>query len=188
MFSQTGGEIVEICKSLGRWPDYIITNRGEFSDSSDINQELRNQIDTNTKLISIPKWPTIVDYMKISDCMGYSILNERWKEDILVTLHGYLRILPEEFCDKTKIFNGHPGLITKYPELKGFNPQAKAWKSKEKYPKVGCVLHRVIPELDSGEVIAEAEIDNNFESLDDLTGGLHELSIQLWKDFLKDKL
>ena len=124
----------------------------------------------------------------MADHIGYSIFNEKWRSDILVTLHGYLRILPASFCDKTRIFNGHPGLITKYPELKGFNPQEKTWNNKEKYDQVGCVIHRVIPELDSGEVVASADTQNVFESQEQLTGCLHSMSVNLWCEFLRNNL
>ena len=108
----------------------------------------------------------------------FSILNEKWKDNVLVTLHGYLRILPPSFCDKTRIYNGHPGLITKHPELKGFNPQKKAFEAGT-YKTVGSVIHEVIPELDSGDVVAEGEINNDFDNLENCTLALHDLSIQL---------
>ena len=33
---------------------------------------------------------------------------------------------PGEVCEKRNIYNGHPGLITQYPQLKGKDPQQKA--------------------------------------------------------------
>jgi len=189
-FSQTGSEIVAISHSLGRWPDYIITNR---TDDEGINPEILHAINFNNNkkgkptLIKIPKWPKEIDYMNIADHMGYSILNEKWKEDVLVTLHGYLRILPSSFCDSTRIYNGHPGLITKYPELKGFNPQKKAFEAGT-YDTVGCVIHEVIPELDSGDVVTSGEIKNDFDNLENCTVALHDLSIKLWTKFLKEKI
>jgi hypothetical protein len=189
-FSQTGSEIVAISQALGRWPDYIVTNR---MDDDNINPALLHKSNYSTSgedgstLIRIPKWPREVDYMNIADYMGFSILNEKWKDNVLVTLHGYLRILPPSFCDKTRIYNGHPGLITKYPELKGFNPQKKAFEAGT-YKMVGSVIHEVIPELDSGDVVAEGEIKNDFDNLENCTLALHDLSIQLWTKFLKDKL
>ena len=189
-FSQTGSEIVAISQALGRWPDYIVTNR---MDDDNINPALLNKCNYNTAgesrstLIRIPKWPRDIDYMNIADYMGYSILNGKWKDNVLVTLHGYLRILPTCFCDNTRIYNGHPGLITKYPELKGFNPQKKAFEAGT-YKTVGSVIHEVIPELDSGDVVTEGEIINDFDNLENCTLALHDLSIQLWTKFLKDKL
>lgn len=189
-FSQTGSEIAAISQELGRWPDYIVTNK---MGDKDINPAILRTINYSTAkdgrstLVRIPKWPKDVDYMYIADYMGYSILNGKWKENVLVTLHGYLRILPPSFCDRTRIYNGHPGLITKYPELKGFNPQQKAFEAGT-YDTLGCVIHEVIPELDSGDVVASGEIKNNYDNLENCTLALHDLSIQLWTKFLKDKI
>lgn len=180
-FSQTGGEIANISQSIGRWPDLVVTNK---QDTSDINVYLREHC--WDKIYKLPLWPKEIDYMKMADMLGYSILNEKWKEDVLVTLHGYLRILPADFCDKTKIFNGHPGLITRYPELKGFNPQKKAWELKHK--DIGCVIHQVIPELDSGPIVAKSAIINEFNNFDDMVRGLHNESTNLWIEFLNEKL
>lgn len=189
-FSQTGSEIAAISRELGRWPDYIVTNK--MTDEG-INPAILRTINYSTAkegrstLIRMPKWPRDVDYMNIADYMGFSILNGKWKDNVLVTLHGYLRILPPHFCDNTRIYNGHPGLITKYPELKGFNPQKKAFEAGS-YETVGSVIHEVIPELDSGDVVASGEIKNNFDDLEDCTVALHDLSIQLWIKFLKNKV
>ena len=189
-FSQTGSEIAAISRALGRWPDYIVTNK--MTDEG-INPAILRTINYSTAkegrstLIRMPKWPRDVDYMNIADYMGFSILNGKWKDNVLVTLHGYLRILPPHFCDNTRIYNGHPGLITKYPELKGFNPQKKAFEAGS-YETVGSVIHEVIPELDSGDVVASGEIKNDFDNLEDCTVALHDLSIQLWTKFLKNKV
>ena len=182
-FSQTGSEIAQISSALGRWPDLVVTNRGNLED---VNNELKSAC--WDKIYQLPKWPKEVDYLNVADKLGYSILNEKWFDDVIVTLHGYLRILPEEFCDSSKVYNGHPGLITKYPELKGFNPQAKVWNSPINYEEVGCVIHEVIPELDSGKVIATDSTENTFDSLSELTLQLHSMSINLWTNFLKNKI
>ena len=189
-FSQTGNEIATISRSLGRWPDYVITNR---TDDNGVNPRILQTINYNTAkegrstLIRIPKWPKEIDYLNIADDMGFSILNDKWKDNVIITLHGYLRILPACFCDNKKIYNGHPGLITKYPELKGFNPQKKAFEAGT-YETIGSVIHEVIPELDSGDVVASGEIKNDYDNLKDCTLALHDLSVQLWIKFLKNKI
>jgi len=153
LFSQTGSEIETLSNKIGRVPDTILTNNKKYEGNLD---------------------PLVSDHAAI---MKYIDLNHKYD---LITLHGYLRIIPEDVCRGCRyIFNGHPGLITDHPELKGFNPQEKVFNSKLRYEKVGCVIHRVIPELDSGEVVAVSEVDNCFKSLEQLIGGLHGLSIQL---------
>ena len=83
---------------------------------------------------------------------GHIGLLEKWPNAI-VTLHGWLRIVPPYVCERSKIYNGHPGLITKYPELKGKDPQEKAFKLKHK--TIGCVLHKVSAGVDEGKIVME---------------------------------
>ena len=120
-------------------------------------------------------------------------------EDSLVTMHGWLRIVPGEVCEKRNIYNGHPGLITKYPELKGKDPQKKAIELK--HATGGCVIHKATAELDGGPIVAESkEVSINGWSEasklvkefgveeDYVIQKLHRVSVDLWVDFLKDKL
>ena len=183
-FSQTGSEIVNISRALDKWPDLIVTNK---QDDKTTHVELVQRVRLeNTKLITLPKWPKEIDYTRAADKLNYSILNEDWKKDVFVTLHGYLRVLPPDFTRSSNIFNGHPGLITKHPELKGLDPQKKAWS--ENHIRIGCVIHKVIPELDSGEVVAEKMIHNNFDTFIDMLDALHVASSELWINFLNERL
>ena len=127
-----------------------------------------------------------MDYIKAADKLNYSILNDDWKKDVFVTLHGYLRILPPDFTRSSNIYNGHPGAIDEYPELKGFNPQKKAWEAK--HDRVGCVIHKVTPELDNGPIVAKTTIDNNFNTYEELEKSLHDESTKLWINFLNERL
>jgi len=183
-FSQTGSEIVNISRAIKRWPDLVVTNK---QDDKTTHVELVQRVrQKDTELLTLPSWPKEMDYTRAADELNYSILNEDWKENVFVTLHGYLRILPPDFTRSSNIFNGHPGLITKHPELKGLDPQKKAWS--ENHIRVGCVIHKVIPELDSGEVVAEKMLHNNFETFIDLLDALHVASSELWINFLNERL
>lgn len=184
-FSQTGSEIANISKQLKRWPDLIVTNK---QDNDNINIELLHHYreGTDDNIIRLPKWPKEMDYLKAADALSYSILNDDWKEDVFVTLHGYLRILPPDFTRSSNIYNGHPGAIDIYPELKGFNPQKKAWEAK--HDRAGCVIHKVTPELDDGPIVANAIIDNNFNTYEELEKALHVESTKLWINFLNERL
>jgi len=183
-FSQTGSEIVNISRAIDKWPDLVVTNK---QDDKTTHVELVQRVRLeNTKLITLPKWPKEIDYTRAADELNYSILNEDWKKDVFVTLHGYLRVLPPDFTRSSNIFNGHPGLITKHPELKGLDPQKKAWS--ENHIRIGCVIHKVIPELDSGEVVAEKMIHNNFDTFIDMLDALHVASSELWINFLNERL
>lgn len=167
LFSQTGSEIYNISKKLEKEPDLIITNR---TDLKGINpwflQKMYNRI------VFIPKKPTIEDYLKVIP-----------EGNHIITLHGYLRIIPGEICKKFNIYNLHPGLITDYPILKGFNPQEKAYNLQ--LPYSGAVIHKVVEEVDSGEILKSVRVHIKDLSLEEVYKKLHKASTKLWVNFLK---
>jgi len=167
-FSQTGSEIANISEALGRYPDLIITNK-DPEKCQDVDQRI-------DRLYHISRKPSVEEYEEILSVF----------ENPIITLHGYLRILPEEICKKYEIYNGHPGLITEYPELKGKDPQLRAFEGK--YEQAGAVLHKVIPEVDEGEVIDESKFSSKDLTLDELFRILKEVSLNMWCKFLKKVL
>lgn len=110
----------------------------------------------------------------------------RQLENPIVTLHGWLRIVPEEICNEYEMYNGHPGLITKYPELKGKDPQMRAFQGD--YNTGGCVIHKVTPGVDEGEILMEREVGIRLLDLDGLFRTLHKTSADMWIEFLKERL
>jgi len=179
-FSQSGSEIYEISKNIGRFPDAIITNKN-IEDMDKINPDLLERC--FDRFIFLPKKPTVEEY------------REAIRNADIITHHGYLRILPPQICGRFRIYNGHPGLITKFPELKGKDPQAKVWyKHFEKpYKLHGHVIHEVIPEVDAGKVVSEKEfysesIYKEFNSLNDYIIRLHKLAIENWVGFMRKSL
>ena len=169
-FSQTGAEIADICESIGRWPTRIITNKRP--------DHLRT-ID-----------PRIIEqgYIEVSNKPTENELREilQYFEDPILTLHGWLRIMPPEICNEYSIFNGHPGLITEYPELKGKDPQIRAFEGK--YEVAGAVIHKVTAGVDEGKVIMEERFNAFDLSLDDLFRILRDRSLYMWTNFLKKVL
>ena len=175
-FSQTGKEILDVSERIGRKPDLIITNNKNYRK---FNPEFYDKF--SNIIVYLPEKPNIQDYHHLST--SYSKLFTYG----IITLHGYLRIIPREFCEEfKKIYNLHPGLITKYPELKGFNPQERAFNGD--YETCGCVIHEVIPEVDSGKVIMSYEIPLNKSSLDEVYNDLHILATDMRSFFLKNIL
>ena len=72
-----------------------------------------------------------------------------------VCLAGFMRILSPGFVRKWegRIVNIHPSLL---PAFKGLKPQAQALAAG--VATSGCSVHYVVPELDAGPVIAQAEV------------------------------
>lgn len=173
-FSQSGSEICNIAKKLKRVPDLIITNRESLEHPKSVHAQIYHHID---KLVFLPKSPTVAEYNTAIKLLDVPT------EDILITLHGYLRILPAAVCKKYEIINGHPGLINVYPELKGKDPQDRAVG----YPLIGSVLHRVTEVVDDGEIIASSSCDNYYNNAYTISLKLKSLSHKLWIDFLSDK-
>ena len=172
LISQTGSEVVSISEELGILPSLIVTNN--ITKISPRNMEIFGE--NNVEIRTIPKKPSIVDYLRT-----------RINLKELITLHGYLRILPEALFPYLEgdVFNGHPGLITMYPELKGFNKQEDIAGNQEKYEWCGSVIHRVIPELDSGKVVVACSIRNTANTIDEAYRLLRGTSLKSWTIFFK---
>jgi folate-dependent phosphoribosylglycinamide formyltransferase PurN len=169
LFSQTGSEIVNIVDTVGRAPDLVMTNNKDSVQWNDgIRQTCKNiMVNTHDKL------------------MGYLRENTEYApEDTVITLHGYLRIVPEDVCGAYIMFNGHPAAIDLYEELKGKDPQVRTWKGY--YPTIGSVVHRVTAGVDEGPLVSVVHRDNTAQSEEELYGLLKETSLQSWLDFLKD--
>ena len=170
LISQTGSEVIAISKETGFLPGLVITNN--LTKVKAENLEILRE--NGAEVREIPFRPTVKDYIESG------LLDKQ-----LITLHGFLRILPAEFLNefKGKMYNGHPALITEYPELKGLNKQEDIFYHKEKYPTCGSVVHEVIPELDSGEVLVDCQTVNTCKSLNEAYEILRETSLASWVIF-----
>jgi phosphoribosylglycinamide formyltransferase-1 len=73
----------------------------------------------------------------------------------LVVLAGYLRLVSESFTArwKDKLINIHPSLL---PSFKGLGVHQAALDAGVKF--AGCTVHYVVPEVDSGPIIAQAVV------------------------------
>jgi folate-dependent phosphoribosylglycinamide formyltransferase PurN len=168
LFSQTGSEIAALSKALNRSPDFVITNTDKVDTEVDINFRI-NKDEAKT--------------LDILENIEFDI------DSTLITLNGWLRIVPPDKCSKYNIYNGHPGLITKYPELKGKDPQQRAWDDLHKYDFVGSVVHKVVEEVDAGEIVAKEFLSSSsLLTLDDTYRALRQTSFTAWYSFLKERL
>tara|TARA_R100001015_G_C4582638_1_gene138940 strand:+ start:376 stop:906 length:531 start_codon:yes stop_codon:yes gene_type:complete len=169
MFSQTGSEIVKLSEKVNRWPDVIVVNERNIDRT--IDSRLQNK-----KVVFTSNRPSVSELVNIF----------QWFEDPLITLHGWLRIIPPEVCEAYEIYNGHPGLITKYPWLKGKDPQQRAIDAG--HGIVGCVLHEVTAGVDEGRIISNDSFSTCGLDSSDIFRILSETSLKLWVNFLKGKV
>ena len=167
-FSQTGAEIADLSENIGRWPDLIVTNK-----RPDHLRTIDPRI-IEYGYTEVPNKPTVDD------------LDAVLQDNAIITLHGWLRIMPSVICDKYLIYNGHPGLITKYPELKGKDPQVRAFEGK--YPVAGAVIHKVTAGVDEGRVIMQEYFNATQLDLDGLFRILRDRSLYMWSNLLKQVL
>ena len=132
--------------------------------------------------------PRIVEYgyTEVPNKPTADDLDAILQDNAIVTLHGWLRIMPPVICDKYLIYNGHPGLITKYPELKGKDPQVKAHKLGHEV--AGAVIHKVTAGVDEGRIIMEEYFNATQLDLDGLFRILRDRSLYMWSNLLKQVL
>ena len=172
MFSHTGSEIVNLSKRIGKTPTKIITN--QTPTSKNIHPEIKNF----PEVVYTKNNPKVADYDHLfKNC-----------DDALISLHGWMRIVPGSICKQYDIWNLHPGLITKYPELKGKDPQENVFNMLNPPDEVGCVIHKAVEEVDSGEIFMERSTSNSFYSVRSLESCLHDMAEDMWEDFLNTKL
>lgn len=170
-FSQTGSEIYNITQRIGRVPDLIMTNN---LDRESWHPGIHG---LDTKIIA-------ADHANLMDASHITIDDG----SPLVTLHGYLRILPAEFVERFEVINGHPGDIETYPDLKGKDPQVKALELG--IPFTGVVLHKAVAEVDAGEILkreAYAIIHSQI-TIEQLILDLKDIQLKLWCELLGERL
>jgi methionyl-tRNA formyltransferase len=169
-FSQTGSEIYNISEKLGRYPDIIICNKPK----DDLSINLNLLMHTPNSIVYVESRPKLEDY--------YDLL----PKNAFVTLHGWLRIIPKEICERYEIYNLHPANLAHNPELKGKDPQKMAYDKKLIFS--GNTIHRCTAELDAGEILEHSYISIEGLSIDEVFVELHKDATNLWFNFLKKHL
>lgn len=99
----------------------------------------------------------------------HNIVNALHHEHVdLVLLAGFMRIVGPELLAAypRRILNIHPSLLPKYPGLRAWEQALEAGDS-----VAGCTVHYVDEGIDTGEIIAQAEVD---VFPDDTPDSLHE--------------
>ncbi len=104
---------------------------------------------------AIPTWAW--DSRKIPKASWEEALDRSLEDHCVgtIALAGFMRILSPEFTRKWsgRIVNIHPSLLPKY---RGLDTHRRAIEAGDTVS--GCSVHLVTEELDSGEVLAQAEV------------------------------
>jgi methionyl-tRNA formyltransferase len=169
LFSQTGSEILALQERLKRKPDAILTNTKQQY-SHDLDVYLYGSHDALMEWLRL-RYP-----------------DSENRKNVIVTLHGYLRIIPEDVCSQYNMFNGHPGLISRYPELKGKDPQIRTWQNNNEYSIIGSVVHKVTAGVDEGDIVSSVGYTNRVSSEEEMFSKLKQTSFEAWYWFLRNEL
>lgn len=165
-FSQSGSEILNLSKDIKRFPDLVVTNQRPEG-----KRQIIDQLLTSNNIVYLSNKPGVEEYREVLE----------YYKNPLVTLHGWLRIVPDQICNNYEVYNGHPGL----PELGliGSDPQKQAFKQKVGYS--GSIVHRVTPQLDQGEIKTKQTCSlKGVQTLDEVILKLKKTSRDAWRSFL----
>ena len=105
--------------------------------------------------------------------LSYKI--SRYKPDLIV-LAGWMHILGADFLEDFpgKVINLHPALPGEFPGKNAIERAFDAWQRGE-IKRSGLMVHYVIPEVDAGDAIGQAEVPfNDDDTLESFKQRLHE--------------
>jgi folate-dependent phosphoribosylglycinamide formyltransferase PurN len=175
LFSQSGAELMNIATFFDHTPDLVITNNRPNS-SRRFDSRVIKLADSEGCLDILSNKPSLGEYK--------DALSQFDPQNTLITLHGWLRVIPPDLCEEWTIFNGHPGDIVNYPDLlKGKDPQQKAFDLK--LVNSGCVIHEVVAEVDEGKVHSFELVSIQNKSREEIYVDLARVSLKLWGTFLQ---
>ena len=166
-FSHSGSEIFNIIDGTGVYPRKVITD--QQPGSAEIDSRLK---DLPIEIVYVRPKTQADTYDRVLNVC----------DDCVVTLHGWMNIVPASVCEEYFMLNLHPGLITDYPELKGKDPQLRV--DLDKHERIGLVIHEVEAGIDEGPIVYVSSTPNNFNSIDEVTKQLRTMAVEAWLKFL----
>ena len=101
-----------------------------------------------------------------------------------IVLAGWMRILSSKFIQafQDKIINIHPSLLPKY---KGLDSIQRALDNGDHV--IGCTVHMVTEELDSGKILMQEEIGiHPHDNIDSVTRAVHEAEHRILPEVLRN--
>ena len=101
-----------------------------------------------------------------------------------IVLAGWMRILSSKFIQafQDKIINIHPSLLPKY---KGLDSIQRALDNGDHV--IGCTVHMVTEELDSGKILMQEEIGiHPHDNIDSVTRAVHQAEHRILSETLRN--
>ena len=155
VFASHGGSdlqaIIDGCKSnkIGANVSVVISNNGSSMALQRANKE------------GIPSYHLSAKIFGSEELLAEEILKVLSKYQIdMIFLAGYMRMLHISILKKyeNRVFNIHPALLPKYggKGMYGMNVHTAVIEAKE--TETGVTIHRVSPEYDSGEIVAQTTV------------------------------
>ncbi len=155
VFASHGGSdlqaIIDGCKSnkIGANVSVVISNNGSSMALQRANKE------------GIPSYHLSAKIFGSEELLAEEILKVLSKYHIdMIFLAGYMRMLHISILKKyeNRVFNIHPALLPKYggKGMYGMNVHTAVIEAKE--TETGVTIHRVSPEYDSGEIVAQTTV------------------------------
>lgn len=112
----------------------------------------------------------------------------------IVTLNGYMRIIPEEVISylhsiNCRLLNIHPAPVQMYPDLRGMDPQERLYEGIQsgKYQYIGAVIHVVDAGVDTGALVNwSLELADPNMTKNELYQHLHDIGTKLWLEVFQE--
>lgn len=108
----------------------------------------------------------------------------------LIVLAGWMHILSPAFLDHfpEKVLNLHPALPGQFAGTQAIERAYEAFQSGE-IEHSGCMVHVAIPEVDAGEIVAQAKVPiYEQDSLDDFEERMHRAEHKLIVEAVRRRL
>lgn len=167
LYSHTGSEIQNIIDAIGVLPEMVLTNNLDYTQGP------------SAKVLNV--------FRGVAADINKYLLNDV-QPGSLVTLNGYMRIIPEDVIEHLHsigctVLNMHPAPIGMYPDLKGKDPQERLYAGLRDgtYTCIGATIHKVDAGVDTGDIVFEAAVlAPPYTNKNKLYKDLHELSTAMW--------
>ena len=167
------------------------------SETAALQKLLRGEVELEVAITNNSKYEGPLPYIKL---ISAKYINEWLMEPgnvepgSIVTLNGYMRIIPEEVINylhsiNCRLLNIHPAPIQLYPDLRGMDPQERLYEGIQsgKYHYIGVVIHNVDAGVDTGSIVNwSTEFADPNMTKDELYQRLHDIGTKLWLEVFKE--